>query len=448
MWNGLGLFATPPSNVISDALGTMKTVNALRDQNITNALNKIKLQYAPQMAQQAADIGNADVSIEQNKAKYAPQMSAATLSGLNLLNQGRQLNNAMASESFKYLPQQLQQGIALKAAQIEQIKQNMILAPQKLANQTQKTQWYTSPQYNLPKQVALQHGAAKNAFLANNQAGINDLTLNTLNAARGAQALQNGINSPSAPSGSGIMPMGASINSGSPPTAITPQTPSQSPEQQASINQQQLANQIDANKHSVSPQTYRRAESSAELEKLFQDPEQSRMVKNAAYYTGIQGKARLVHDAIFSPNSQRYNDYLTFHNQLPTQLANVTRFMDGMGVQLQTRNELLGNYTKAFNSTLGTPEQAMQQWDNMRHVVRNTAKASLKLAQPEYPGTLEKVNGIDLDSPITPLSKSGSDELVRMISPSGKIYRVPQSEVDEAMKPGNGYKLAPSKGNK
>ncbi len=79
MWSGMGLFASKPPNVIDDAMDTMKSLNALRTQKIANALNQIKLQHAPVMAQQAQDLGAANVSVKQNEAKYAPQMSLADL---------------------------------------------------------------------------------------------------------------------------------------------------------------------------------------------------------------------------------------------------------------------------------------------------------------------------------------------------------------------------------
>ncbi len=137
MANGFleNLFSGQPTNVFDSYASTANSLNTLRKQKIANALNQIKLNYAPQMAKQAADQGAADVTIEQNKANYAPRMSAATLAGLNLTNQGKaidnryapvikqleinskQIANAMDSQKFKDLPAQDKADLAFKQAQ-------------------------------------------------------------------------------------------------------------------------------------------------------------------------------------------------------------------------------------------------------------------------------------------------------------------------------------------
>jgi hypothetical protein len=129
------MFGGKPRNVLDEYSDSSKALAEARNAKMIAGLNQIKLQYAPQMAQQSADKGAADVSIEQNKATYAPRMSAATLAGMNLTNQGKaidnryapmikqleihskQIANAMDSQKFKDLPAQDQAAMHLQDAQ-------------------------------------------------------------------------------------------------------------------------------------------------------------------------------------------------------------------------------------------------------------------------------------------------------------------------------------------
>lgn len=73
------IFGGQPTSVFDTYANTSNVLDTLRKNKIANALSQIKLNYAPQMAQQGADLGAANVSIKQNEAKYAPQMSLADL---------------------------------------------------------------------------------------------------------------------------------------------------------------------------------------------------------------------------------------------------------------------------------------------------------------------------------------------------------------------------------
>jgi heme oxygenase len=105
---------------------TAGSLNTLRDQRIKNALNQIKLNYAPQMAQQGADLGAANVSIKQNEAKYAPQMSLADLAQKHaatmadrLRSQGEYLDNITKKAEANGAPAKVQAALNLQQAQIK-----------------------------------------------------------------------------------------------------------------------------------------------------------------------------------------------------------------------------------------------------------------------------------------------------------------------------------------
>lgn len=127
-----GLFQGEPQTVFDKYAQTANDLNSLRKQRIANALDQIKLQYAPQMAQQGADLGAANVSIKQNEAKYAPQMSLADLAQKHaqtiyenaetakskLMSQGIALDNITKRAEAKNAPQTVLNKLKLQQAQI------------------------------------------------------------------------------------------------------------------------------------------------------------------------------------------------------------------------------------------------------------------------------------------------------------------------------------------
>lgn len=421
MANGFleNLFSGQPQTIFDKYASTASDLNSLRKQRIANALGQIKLNYAPQMAQQAADMGNADVSIEQNKAKYAPQMSSATLAGINLENQGRQLRNAMSSEQFKYLPQQLQQGIALKAAQIEQIKQNMALAPQKLAQQQSRF----GASYNLSKILGTMSPAAKAAFIASHPDQMNQVFGGALNQAS---------NSVGAPQNPQINPAPSQGMNASPPMM-----PGQQNSQMSQSSPQSFpfatASQIAANKSSVTNATTKRLESSLEIEKILNDPKYDALAQSAAKYAGIGGKIQGGLQAWQRNNPKDYENALQFRNQFTSMITNLARQLEGLGVQEGTRNELTGNLTKSFDQMSSNPERAMDQYNRFKDQMTDLARAASVAAQPVYPGARERAAGINMDKPRDP------NEMVRIVSADGKKRgSVPLSELIDATN--NGWK--------
>ena len=125
MWSQL--FTKQPTDVFDVANDTMSSLNKLRDQRIVNALNQIKLNYAPQMARQAADKGAADVSIEQTKAKYQPQLSQADISRLQagafaerMRGQGEYLDNITKKAEAEGAPAKVLADLNYKKAQTQE----------------------------------------------------------------------------------------------------------------------------------------------------------------------------------------------------------------------------------------------------------------------------------------------------------------------------------------
>jgi len=423
----------PPQNIFDTYANTRNTLDTLRKNKIANALSQIKLNYAPQMAQQAADTGVADLSIEQNKAKYEPILNALSV-------HQKQIQNAMSDERYKFLPQQLQQGIALKAQQIAELKQKILLAPQQLANktqstqnQTQKTQWYTSPEYNLPKQVGMQKGGAKSVFLANNQADVNNLTTNTLHAAlkNSQQGTPSNASNAMPPMGAGIIPQGAPFPNipQQPQDESAPTAPMQTPQQgavQKSIEQQQFANQMAANKANVSAYSTKRLDNSIEMEKFLQDPEVDADMASLAKYAGIIGKGKAFVQSWKKDNPEDFERYLTAKNQLKSTFVNLQKNLEGLSVHVSQRQELIDNLMKGFESPSSNPERAWDQWQRTKQILHNVAKSNSVAAQPSFPGVREKAAGLNYDD------KENLDKMVD-IKVNGRRASIPLKNLHAAL---------------
>lgn len=420
MWSDLGLFAKPPQSVFDVYTKTAQGLADVRKQRLANALSQIKLNYAPQMAQQAADLGKANVAIKQSDAQYEPSMNAADLMIKHLTAQGDQLTNAMNSVKFKYLPQQQQAEIAFKNAQIEKIKSDIKYAPMKLAQQ----QSHFGNAYKLNRMLNGMDKASKAAWIASHadqySQMMNDLVAGpAIPGMQPAPTAPNPQNTPTpnqAPANSVNMnPMGdmSDLNqtppqdSGQgnpqmpPPDIAAPQNNAppiaQAPSPDSAPPSFQFTSQIAANKNSVSAPIYKRFENGLEFEKFLNDKHYDRIAANAALYAGALGKGKAALDAIMRSNPQSYEDYLEFHNSFASTAANYNKVMEGLGVQESQRSEILGNITKAFDSNTGNPERAIDQYNRWKNTMRNVVKSASQIAQPAYPGLLEKHYGINLN---------------------------------------------------
>jgi hypothetical protein len=474
MWSQL--FTGKPRTVF-DAYGDYSDIlNRNRSNQLANALNQIKLQHAPQMAQSAEDLAKANVTIKQSDAAYEPRMNAADLSAKYLNNQKVNIDNAIQNVHFKALPSQIQAELLLKKAQTDQIIENTKLAPMKA--QTQQTHFGNL--YGLTKWWQGLSKAQKAIIQSQNPELVNRINQGAMNAAATAVGVQPGANPnqmmpPTAapqqnigasnsmsdiPNGlpdisANVPPAGAPDTSqsmtpppdlqsppqnGAPDTSapnIMPQnnaapTPVAQPTLSPDVELQQFGAQVTANKSGSSPQAYRQFESAAGLENYLENPRVDRLVKNAAKFAGIAGKGKAALDALSRDNPQEYADYLEFHNNFSTTMANLNRRLEMLGVQNETRQELLGNITKAFNASTGTPERALDQWNRLRQSTADLTRSFSKIAQPFFPGALEKHLGLNVPGAEKMDNANGSQ--VRMVDKDGNEFDVPPSRVNEAIK--------------
>jgi hypothetical protein len=441
---------------------TAEALNKVRGQRIANALSQIKLNYAPQMAQQAADTGAADTSIEQNKAKYAPQMSQATLQGMNLENQGRainnkyapflkqldiqskQINNAMDDQKFKDLPAQDQAALKLKQAQLDFIKEKIKVLPQQVSNQTNRTDWYRGAAYQFAKTLSQMPPSARALYISQHMDEYNKLLQDQQGAAMLSAIPVPGMQSNAAQQGAQT-PQNPASSIGQPPMDASQGI--SSPQQQQDIQQLKDAAMTAASKDTVSPYMTKKLDNTIQVEKFAQSPAIQMLAESAKDYAGIQGKGKEFLDRWRGDNSTKFENNIQFKNSFTSDLVNLQRNLEQLSVQPSQREELIKNIRGSFDEWSSNPKRAIDQFNRAMAQLQDIAGSTSVAAQPFSPGVREKLAG--LESPNTNhLSNyinshpnaSDSESMVDIISPDGRPAEVPAKNLEKAL--ARGYRRA------
>jgi hypothetical protein len=471
LWSNLFTQAPTVFEAYND---TASAVGKMRAQSLINGLNQVKLKYAEPEAQQSLSQAIANTGILQTQNKFEPILD-------NLKVQNAQLDGLIKSQTFKGLAPAQQAALHLKQSQINYVQAKIKMLPQQMAAQQKRTDWYQSAAYQFSKTLHSLPANMRAAYIHDHIDLYNQLLQQQQQAALTASTPPASAGAPggtpttplAAPPGAppdisalsdtgmpddvtagltdtgditqGAPDMGANAQSPeippiAPPATVAPTqgapspnnapsdvTPPVAPPQKSNLNALKFAAEIDANKKSVSPQIYKRFENSMEFENWLSANHYDRIAKNAALYAGALGKGKAALDAIKRDNPQSYEDYLEFHNSFASTAANYNKVMEGLGVQESQRNEILGNVTQAFNSYSGNPDRALDQYNRWKDNLRRVARSASLVAQPIYPGTLEKHYNIDLSEP------SGVGGMVNILV-NGVPASIPAANLKEALK--------------
>lgn len=435
-----GLFAAPQT-VLGAYTQSSDALNAMRQNQMKSALSQIQLNAAPTLMQQAEDQGAAKTTTMQNTANFAPLLSQLDV-------QQKQIANAMNNAKFQEMPQEFQAGMALKGAQLNYLKQKISTAQ---TAQSQPGGGRFGAAYQFKNFINSLTPAARASYIGAHPEQVNQILGGLLNNAGSSFGTATAQGMPSVTgtqqSNNPLSNMIGSLMQGqnqnaAPPAMIT--NPNLQQNIAPVISQQQgqqsgaqlpfaVASQIAANKGSVTSPTTKRLESAIEIEKILGNPANDELAANAAKYAGIAGKFQGGLQAWSKQNPKDYEDYLQFKNQYTSMIANIMRQVEGLGVQESTREEIRGNILKEFDSVSGNPERALDQYNRLKAQMTQLAGAASTAAQPIYPGVRERQAGINF-------SPKQSSQMVKMISPSGKMYNVPQGTLKEAAS--NGWKIA------
>lgn len=178
--------------------------------------------------------------------------------------------------------------------------------------------------------------------------------------------------------------------------AVANTVAAQAPNQELSPQERQLyARQSMTNQKLSGAKLWNRAQSAVGLELYLQDNQQdfADRINNAAKYAGALGKGRLVADKLARDTPQSLIDYTWMMNDFIPNLGNNIKMMEGLASTDEQRKVLNQMQAGAFNWYID-PKAFGKLIDMNFDLFSKQAKATLKSAQPIFPGTLEKLNGI------------------------------------------------------
>lgn len=447
MWSQL--FTKQPNTVFDAYNHTAGALNKLRDQRIVNALNQIKLNYAPQMAQQGADLGAANVSIKQNEAKYAPQMSLADLAQkhsalltANLQREGMSYENIIKKAEADHAPEKVMNSLYLQRAQIQQYLAKANALTQKAgAPNSKNAPTYYDPKTGAPISAPNQQMSAPGAAPPN-----------------APMPFPTSTPAPQAPNGGqGMMT-----------PAATPMAQTNAPEPPATASEETFPG---ADTHAPNVlQSVGPTDSRGHPAALYNPHTGERFsILNPTQRTQMQNQLISLRQAIpYIDDLKKYGTVgaigPTGKNELiPNAWGGVPR---GVGAEYDkalaaaTEHVMTGSKLQKTDTTAGMVKTILnrQNWESRQDYINrmNKFKKHLEDLNGNTKSSLA-LNAMSLDKytsddeqnyvenqykDITKSKDSGNGDTVKMISPQGKKFNVPKSEVAEAMKPENGWKMA------
>lgn len=433
MW--ANLFTQQPQTVFGAYAQTANDLDVLRSNQIKNALSQIKLNSAPQLAQEDLAQQAAKTAVLQNQANYAPQLSALTL-------QQKQIQNAMSSEKFKELPQQFQAGMAIKNAQLEILKQRLQGGMQQPANQGILLQTQNAPiqGQNYPMAMQVQH--PQSMVVPPGASALPSIPNIPPDAVMAAMAAARQIKDPRrlqtaydpntgmqiqipknymAPGGQPLnllMPAGPSTRGGMPSALYDPFT-----KESLSVIGQQQRNKVQQQVYSaqlaldlmpaIKSYGTEGKFQAAGISKYFPQWAGGTTINDAAKYTMAKNMAV---EHIMSSTSLRSTDQTT---------AMMNTVLD------RQNGESREGYSERIDA-----------FTNKLHHILDERQRTLRLgAMPLEKEQEDKANAFLMSSYNKALEARKGGEgtnsgMIKMISPDGKMYNVPSSQTQEAVKNG------------
>lgn len=327
----------------------------LQRQQLANALAKVNLQYAPQL--NAADLAYKQAQTPYLQAQTGLVNQESQYYGPNIQSEINQRNaqTALTNTQNKYLP-----------------LDTLIKAMQSQNNQTR-----FGAAYQLSKSLATMPQAARDKWIADNQAAYADM-LNTLGNKTLAQQANQGndmLSNALAQYFPQLTPKPSqdiNPNNGSNQFSSTP-------EQVANLSN--ISN-IAANQSLTTAATRRQAEGARQVDALINDPALNQRAKNAFQYAGLQNMPKNVVDSLKRDSPQAYNDYLTFmNNDLPL-LESRIKTLDQMGATDNQRKMLEDMFKKTMFAWRSDPQRAMQLFEGLKQSLSTVSQSVLASAQP------------------------------------------------------------------
>ena len=193
-------------------------------------------------------------------------------------------------------------------------------------------------------------------------------------------AAPNGSPSPS-PMG---MPPTNQAQMGAPPSM--PVQPQAQPPMAVAPNEMfRNAAEIAANKGLRSAKLGEQKNAYEQLGALLSDKDIQDTLKRASKYAGLPGKGKAFWDAISGSNHDDYEALKDFKNILSSNYTNLTRRLEGLGVQASTRHEINNMLSGAINNWDSNPSLALKLIDRLNHQLELVGQTIEKQANPVNP---------------------------------------------------------------
>lgn len=116
--------------------------------------------------------------------------------------------------------------------------------------------------------------------------------------------------------------------------------------------------------------------------------------ENAAKYAGILGQGKLSLDKFRTDHPKEYSDYTWVVNDLIPALGQNVRRIEGLA-STDGQREALNEMYHSVLDWKSDPKMALDNINKTMKLFNAQAKAVLEAAQPVYPGTLEKLYGVE-----------------------------------------------------
>lgn len=418
----------------------------IQGDQLSNALSKVQLQYAPQMTQ-------ADLALKQAQTPLMQSETSKNYADIPLT----QAQTNLTQQQAKYLPLndliQAQNSLRLggrfgQAYQLHQMLSNMDPAT--------RNQWIS------------QNPAAYNDMLtnmANSQSPTDYLTgylqklFPSLNA-QGQQSQQNQQIPQSTQQASTSQPqmqniLGQAIqnqtqpqqnNSSSPQIAQTAQAPIFATPTDA--QNQAFANnlQFQANRKDVTAPLNNRADNAVAMETWLSNNrgQYASALQNASQYAGLIGQGDKGLAILQSQNPQAYQDYQWMNTSFIPNFSNQVKLMERMGATDKQRDELHG-MVDALNNWKLDPQSALNVLNRGIGTIQDISDSVFAAAEPLNKGIYRKMYNIPRmqgaytdgnNSQISQSQQNAQSGMVNVQGPDGKIWSIPSNNVSAAVQRG------------
>lgn len=417
--------------------------------DLSNALQKNQLQYAPQMSQADLAYRQAQTPALQAQTGLTSQQSQYYAPNIISEMMARMSQSRLQDEQTKYYGDKTNSEIAQNNADAGfKTEQTRFLPLQNAmeAQRTLNTGTRFGQAYQLSTMLKNMGAPAREAWIAQNPQPYSEM-LNTLGNTSlanqnnqgndmvskmmsqlfsGQQLTINPQQQQELAKSTNASQLGITVPNNQPAVGqmSTFQT---NPEQ---VKQLQSVLESSVNKGLVTAATRRQMEGAQQVEQIMNSPEFKEKVSSASEYAGAFGKGKAAVSALMQKNPKAYEDYISLVNQDMVLLQNRIKTLDQMGSTDSQREELHGLYQKTMDSSTSNPKQFIHQFNELGKSVERVGKAVEKSARPFR---VTEGNILQGFSPITQGMKQqnqGNLGMVTVQSPSGQILNVPADKVE------------------